>query len=201
MDKLYQKGKNWVLESHLNSSLVQALKDCVNSSLDSLYENTYSAAIRGQNSVQYWIYDYEAHPMFFNEEFDNLMQKLKTHTEDILIQYKLIEKKPLTFESVWTIIGNEGSYCTIHDHPNILGVSVVLYLQVPQITTKNPLEQTRGQIYFVLDSDTPNEDLDSRVVHITPDIGKILIFPNWILHGTYPQVKGIRQTLNTNLFI
>lgn len=201
MNNLYQKGQNWVLESYLDGSLVNTLKNSVNNHLDSLYENTHSSAVQGQNSTQYWIYDYKMHPNFFNEEFGNAMQSLKTYAKDILFDKGLIEDRPLNFESVWSIIGDEYSYCGIHDHPNILGVSVVLYLQVPPNVSDNHLDQTRGQIYFVLDSDSRDEDFDKRVIHITPDVGKLLIFPNWLLHGTYPQTKGIRQTLNTNLFI
>ena len=33
-------------------------------------------------------------------------------------------------------------------------------------------------------------------LHINPEVGKLLIFPDWILHGTYPQTKGIRQSFN-----
>jgi len=201
MDNLYQNGKNWVLESYLDTSLVLTLKNSLNDHLESLYENTHSSAVQGKNSNQYWIYDYKMHPNFFNQEFGNAMENLKSYAENILSEQKLIEKKSLTFESVWSIIGDEYSYCGIHDHPNIYGVSVVLYLQVPPNVSNNHLDQTRGQIYFVLDSDSRDKDFDKRVIHITPDVGKILIFPNWLLHGTYPQVRGTRQTLNTNLFI
>ena len=201
MNNLYQNGKNWVLESYLDDSLVKKLKESVNSNFESLYENTKSSAIQGQNSVQYWIYDHKMKPMFFDETFKTSMHDLKTYAEDILIKQKLIENSSLKFESIWTIIGNENSYCTIHDHQNILGISVVLYLQVPPNTLDNYLDKSRGQIYFVLDSNTPTKDFGSRVIHINPDIGKILMFPNWLLHGTYPQIEGIRQTLNTNFFI
>jgi hypothetical protein len=199
MHKLYQRQKNWILESHLDNCLVESLKNSINIHLDSLYENTYSSAVKGENSTQYWIYDHQVHPIFFNKEFESSMYKLKDYAQSILIEHNLIQQPSLKFESVWSIIGNENSYCEIHDHPNICGVSVVLYLQIPENKSENHLEQNKGQIYFVLDSDS-TEDFDSRVVHITPSVGKILIFPNWLLHGTYPQVKGIRQTLNTNLF-
>ena len=54
-------------------------------------------------------------------------------------------------ESIWTIIGDEHSYCMIHDHTNISGISVVLYLQVPPIDPDDYYDKSRGQIYFVLD--------------------------------------------------
>jgi hypothetical protein len=37
---------------------------------ESLYENTKSSAIQGQNSVQYWIYDHKMKPMFFEVDIE-----------------------------------------------------------------------------------------------------------------------------------
>lgn len=201
MNNLYRKGKNWILESYLDQSTVNVLRNSVNNNLENLYENTYNSAIQGENSIQYWIYDYKIHPVFFNKDFESSINELKSHVNNVLIENKLLENPSLRFESIWSIIGDENSYCGIHDHPNINGLSAVLYLQVPENKSENHLNQSRGQIYFVLDSDSLNDKFDSRVVHITPDVGKLLVFPNWVLHGTYPQIKGVRQTLNTNLFI
>jgi hypothetical protein len=39
---------------------------------------------------------------------------------------------------------------------------------------------------------------NSKIIHINPEVGKLLIFPDWIIHGTYPQTKGIRQTFNVD---
>ena len=34
-----------------------------------------------------------------------------------------------------------------------------------------------------------------------PKVGDILIFPNWVYHGTEPQAIGLRQTLNLDFEI
>lgn len=35
-----------------------------------------------------------------------------------------------------------------------------------------------------------------KLIDINPEVGKLLIFPSWIIHGTCPQTKGTRQTFN-----
>ena len=198
-ESVYRKNKNWIIESELESGFVEKLKKCVNSNLNILYENTYSSAVQGKNSTQYWIYDHQEHPKFFNEEFKSLILDIKSNVKTTLSKYDFINLTKFDLESIWTIVGGENSYCMIHDHTNISGISIVLYLQVPSIDPDDYFDKSRGQIYFVLDSDSL-DDFKSRVVNITPTCGKILIFPNWLLHGTYPQMKGPRQTLNINLF-
>ncbi len=199
-ESLHKKNKNWIIEYELDNIFVKKIKECVNTNLDVLYENTYSSAIQGKNSTQYWIYDHQEHPKFFNDEFKDLLSDLKDSVKNTISKYDFINLTKFDLESIWTIIGEENSYCMIHDHTNISGISIVLYLQVPPICPDDYFDKSRGQIYFVLDSDSL-DDVESRVVNITPTLGKILIFPNWLLHGTYPQMKGSRQTLNINLFV
>lgn len=199
--QFYQKGINWIIESYLDKDSVEQLKKEINSNLDLLHKNTYSSALQGKNSTQYWIYDHQVHPKFFNQKFTELMYHLKDGVNDALVSYNLTKNTSIKFESAWSIIGDKNTYCRIHNHPNIDGVSSVLYLQVPEVVKEEDLNSPQGQIYFVLNSDNSTDDLDSQVIHITPEVGKLLIFPNWLLHGTYPQMEGARQTLNTNLFI
>lgn len=201
MENFYKKGKNWVIETYLDDSLLKSLTKELDKNIESVPINTEYSPIQGQNSVQHWIYDKKSGKKFFNEEFESLMNKLKDYSKELMIKYDIVGESSVEFDGVWSIIGGENSYCQIHDHPNINGVSVVLYLRVPQHNSDHFLDQTRGQIYFVLDCETATEDFSSKVVEINPDVGKILIFPNWMLHGTYPQLDGIRQTLNTNLSI
>ncbi len=102
----------------------------------------------------------------------------------------------ITANRAWTVIGEEGSYHTIHDHgPN--SVCSVTYIEVPE---QNKNDDKAGQIYFVLQSDPyhPLAPVKHKVLHVAPKPGMIVIFPSWILHGVYPQGQGIRQTLNVD---
>ena len=199
MSTLYQNKDNWVLETYFDPTVTNSLKEIVNSNRDCLYENTESSAVRGLNSIQYWIYHHKMQPKFFDKTFEDGIKKLKEHVKSNLLQHNVIKDESLDYEGIWSIIGNEGSYCMIHDHTNISGISAVLYLQTPGYDPQHHLEDAQGQIYFVLNSDN-SEDFESKVCHILPDVGKVLIFPNWLLHGTHPQAKGDRQTLNINFF-
>ena len=95
------------------------------------------------------------------------------------------------------MIGEEGSYHTIHNHAGgrMDGISVVLYLNVPE----SKHNDDSNSIFLVLHTDPSSNFITQgcpSLYHIKPEVGKVLIFPHHIPHGTYPQTKGIRQTFN-----
>ena len=112
-----------------------------------------------------------------------------------VIKNCLIKSKIISFDneikniSKWTVIGEEGSYHVTHKH-NLLNsnvksaISTVTYLKVPEKLNNDP----SGKFYAFLRS--------NELITISPKVGDIFIFPVWIYHGTYPQSKGTRQTLN-----
>ena len=57
----------------------------------------------------------------------------------------------------------------------------VLFLDTSGISTPN------GDFYAILNND---------VYQYSPQKGDLLIFTSDVCHGTYPQVKGLRHTLN-----
>jgi hypothetical protein len=67
-----------------------------------------------------------------------------------------------------------------------------MYLSSPP---KNPYDEKlldMGNFYYFLNK---RENL-LLFNSIYPKTNDFFIFPSWIWHGSYPQVKGIRQTLN-----
>lgn len=88
----------------------------------------------------------------------------------------------VTAVSAWTVLGEEGGYHTCHKHNDNDDISTVLYLSVPEETNDK-----QGAIYFFAEN--------NLTVHV-PKAGELLIFPVTMHHGTYPQGKGLRQTLN-----
>ena len=99
--------------------------------------------------------------------------------------------------TAWTVIGEEGSYHRIHQHSAGVmdGISVVSYLNVPDS------EDNSNSIFLVFHADPSSYFISQGCPsyhHIKPEVGKVLIFPWNIPHGTYPQTKGIRQTFNVD---
>tara|TARA_R100001463_G_scaffold21796_1_gene52365 strand:+ start:52 stop:528 length:477 start_codon:yes stop_codon:yes gene_type:complete len=115
---------------------------------------------------------------FFLDDFS----KLEKISNDI--QFFL--NKKLKLIRAWTVYGRKGSYHTIHRHneKHYPHLATVIYLKVPK---KEP-----GDFTYIL-----NEGYD----FITPKEGDIFIFPIHIIHGTYPQGEGLRQTLNLDFEI
>ena len=113
-ESVYRKNKNWIIESELESGFVEKLKKCVNSNLNILYENTYSSAVQGKNSTQYWIYDHQEHPKFFNEEFKSLILDIESNVKTTLSKYDFINLTKFDLESIWTIVGGENKIGRAH---------------------------------------------------------------------------------------
>jgi|TARA_R100000081_G_C4752883_1_gene135397 hypothetical protein len=101
---------------------------------------------------------------------------------DIIPMYEAIMERKLRLRNAWTVYGQEGSYHLIHRHHFSADfICTVLFLDTSGISTPN------GDFYAVLNND---------VYQYSPQKGDLLIFSSDVCHGTYPQVKGLRHTLN-----
>lgn len=94
--------------------------------------------------------------------------------------------------SAWTVYGYEGLHHRLHNH---------IYpphsdAQTPDYTCLIYLNLPEGDLgdFFYLD-----KDLQEHIIE--PDLNKAFFFQSSIFHGTYPQGKGLRQTLNIEFLI
>lgn len=105
--------------------------------------------------------------------------------------YKNFNKSyKLKLLSAWTVLGKENGYHTMHRH-NVKEknhISSILYLNVPK--------KLFGNFYCVF-----NKNNEINYFEHVPKKGNLIIFPVWIFHGTYPQGKGLRHTLNLDFEI
>jgi hypothetical protein len=114
------------------------------------------------------------------EDYHLLAKKDEMH--DIISLYETIVGTKLDLQNAWTVYGQEGTYHTIHRHakkPDF--ICTVLFLDTTGVSTPN------GDFYAVL---------NNEVYQFSPRKGDMLIFSSDVCHGTYPQVKGLRHTLN-----
>jgi len=119
------------------------------------------------NGLQYQLYNKK-----------NEIKPISDSVKDIIENIFLVE---VELCSCWTIYGKEGTYHTIHNHNNNDDIATVLYLE----TTKESFPH--GSFYFVH---------ENNVYSRNPKPGDLYIFPVTLLHGVYPQGRGLRQTLN-----
>ena len=191
------QGLNWLITDQVSD--LEPMKKVV-SDVTKEDWSAYTTA-KGPNSRQHYLINPSWMPSQMHREpkgWSDLKSWYETTVQKLLIHHGLLpgQWSGITANRAWTVIGEEGSYHTIHDHgPN--AVCSVTYLEVPERSKDN---DKAGQIYFVLQSDPyhPLTPVKHKVVHITPKPGMIVIFPSWILHGVYPQGPGIRQTLNVD---
>ena len=210
MSQIFRQGLNWIIIDHISN--LDFTDEVINSVSQKDYSDYTSA--KGPKSKQHYIMNPSWMPMANFEEpsgWPKLREKYTQIVQREIVNYGLMPMnwRELHACSAWTVIGEEGSYHTIHEH-GPMNISTVTYLKVPQQkrtledlqnltpSTTPPVEATAGQIYFVMDG-APYNPLSTphyRLFHITPQEGMIVIFPSWMLHGVYPQGPGIRQTLN-----
>jgi hypothetical protein len=125
--------------------------------------------------------------------------------------------KKVEIDETWSVHSYDGDYNPIHDHgtKTLMGISTTAWTKVPsQIGAKatansptyslyNKSGHSDGCIAFqygrvsVIDSErlTPAQSFV-----MTPEVGKLLIFPSWLQHMVYPfKGEGERRTIASNL--
>ena len=118
----------------------------------------------------------------------------------------------------WTVHSFSGDYNPLHDHGVMTpaGLSMILYLQVPECISSLPDPDDNGGSTWLNDSsggvdgftyfiwDNRNQDMIRRLYppaeeYFKPKSGSLLIFPNWLKHAVMPFYgEGERRTLAAN---
>jgi hypothetical protein len=131
-------------------------------------------------------------PLIYSYNLVDFSKELKDASELVihLAKEAMIESKILTgdfdleFDDSWTVYGYKGAYHRMHHHiKDFNGISTVLYLAMSEHTEHHEC----GSFYAVLDGECPR---------YKTNYGDLIIFPSHLPHGTYPQGRGLRQTLN-----
>ena len=114
-----------------------------------------------------------------------------------LFDEKTKEDIDLNQHNAWSMIGEENSYHTMHCHNegSFDGISTLVYLEVPGTNIEDEPENNLFLATYVGPKNSYYYE-NTPTLDINPEVGKLLIFPDWLPHGTYPQTKGIRQTFN-----
>ena len=184
--------EDWFIKTNITQ--VSKTKKVVNDAIKNLEENDLKQlSTRGSQSKQY-----DLKELFLNDDkfqfiLENCSNKITEEFE------KRNGTDPLiTLNNAWTVIGNVGSFHAMHAHKNKPQniISTVTYLSVPPKDHNDEKLMDLGDFYYILNK-------DNRLLYYShyPQTNDFFIFPCWIWHGSYPQVKGIRQTLNIDFNI
>ena len=129
---------------------------------------------------------------------------------------RLKGNKQVQIDETWSAHSYDGDYNPIHDHgtKTLMGISTTAWTKVPsQIGNVNAQSPTYslynesghsdGCIAFqygqvsVIDSDRLKP---AQSFVMTPEVGKLLLFPSWLQHMVYPfKGEGERRTIASNL--
>ena len=124
--------------------------------------------------------------------------------------------KQVQIDETWSVHSYDGDYNPIHDHgtKTLMGISTTAWTKVPpQIGNVNAQSPTYslynesghsdGCIAFqygqvsVIDSERLKP---AQSFVMTPEVGKLLVFPSWLQHMVYPfKGEGERRTIASNL--
>lgn len=149
-------------------------------------------SIRGGQQVQLL-------PNQFNLNIDVLKNYIEQQCQeyiDRLMQInsrsELLQVKPMLV-SAWTIKQEPGHYQTLHAHE--AHISGNIYIETPSL--KENSMNTDGCLEFKLPMvKTPGRFIFTDTWRVTPEVGKMVIFPSYLPHTVYPwQGEGNRISL------
>ena len=199
--KIYKNYNNWVIEDQLNEELIKKINNLINENLSSLLKLKDGYSTTGKNAEQYWLIKHDQF-YFKNKNFEDIKIEYKSQIlnklkKSNILNQKIQENISLENKDCWSVIGEENSYHTPHFHNNgnFDGISTITYLKVPQTNVE---DEPENNLFLLMNVDANNNFYykNHKIIDINPVVGKLLIFPDWITHGTCPQSKGIRQTFN-----
>jgi|TARA_R100000426_G_scaffold35833_1_gene28734 hypothetical protein len=114
----------------------------------------------------------------------------------------------------WSVNSFSGDYNPIHDHgcmvPAVTGLSFVLWTKIPENMRNQSAENMKsasgmldGCINFVngpMSQIGEHEFRPSKVLSVSPQVGKFVIFPHWLNHLVYPfSCEGERRSISGNV--
>ena len=199
--KIYENGRNWVIEDQLNEKLVEKINNLIDENLNNLLKLKKGYSTTGKNAEQYWLIKnndfYFKNKTFEDTKIEYKSQILNRLKKSNLLDEKIQDNISIENKNCWSVIGEENSYHTPHFHNNgnFDGISTITYLKVPQTNVE---DEPENNLFLLINADANNKFYykNHKIIDINPVVGKLLIFPDWITHGTCPQSKGIRQTFN-----
>ena len=129
----------------------------------------------------------------------NLSKELNKNIKKYLTNSGLNKIKEIKIINVWVVRQFKNEYNPIHYHEGQL--SGVGYLRIPKKMTQNNMVKnkkikTNGTIDFI---NGQKNFLSKSIYNLNPKVGDLMIFPNYLMHSTYPfNVEGERRSFSFN---
>lgn len=187
-------NKNWIVETTLDLNPYKSL--LLDDTIKDIENNTKNKSTSG-DSEQYDI---------FNKLQEQPLQELKeyivNHVKNSLVETRFImSDENLHLEAAWIVVGKPYGYHKLHCHrylqdPKTPNIASVVYLEMEPEEPIRAEDDRDGYFYYAVP-----ENNDIVYGAIKPIVNKMILFPTWIWHGSYPQKKGRRTSLNLDFSI
>ena len=129
----------------------------------------------------------------------SLSKELIKNIKNYLKASEIEKIKEIKIINLWVVKQLKNEYNPIHYHNGQL--SGVGYLKIPKNmnqnkTIKNKKVRTNGTIDFI---NGQRSFLSKSIYNLNPKVGDLMIFPNYLMHSTYPfNVEGERRSFSFN---
>jgi len=129
----------------------------------------------------------------------HLSKELIKCIKEYLKKSEVDKIKEIKIINVWVVKQFKNEYNPIHYHNG--QISGVGYLKIPKnmnrnIKVKNKKIKTNGTIDFI---NGQKNFLSKSIYNLNPKVRDLLIFPNYLMHSTYPfNVEGERRSFSFN---
>ena len=139
--------------------------------------------------------------VLFSKNFvkKHIYKDLKILIKKFLIKENINKIKDIKILNFWVVRQFKGEYNPIHYHQG--DISGVGYIKIPKFIfsnkkLKHKKELTNGTIDFI---NGQKAFLSNCIYNIKPEVGKIIFFPNYLMHTVYPfNVEGERRSFSFN---
>ena len=139
--------------------------------------------------------------VLFSNDFvkKHIHQDLIRLIKKFLIKENIKKIKDIKILNFWVVRQFKGEYNPIHYHQG--DISGVGYIKIPKFIFSNRKVKykknlTNGTIDFI---NGQKAFLSNCIHNIKPEVGKLIIFPNYLMHTVYPfNVEGERRSFSFN---
>ena len=205
------------INSYIDNTLIPSDKNFGKVKGNAELSNSYSNLLVGQIRQDKKSAQLDCKVLEDTEDAKLLKSTLDSTSQEYLRQIGHGNSVPDVFEA-WSVHSYSGDYNPLHDHGVITagGLSMILYLKVPECISKLPdpddqqgniwLKDSTGNVdgftYFIWEQ--RNQEMLRKLYPISeeyfkPKEGSLLIFPNWLKHAVMPFYgEGERRTLAAN---
>tara|TARA_R100000149_G_C5828302_1_gene104849 strand:- start:31 stop:753 length:723 start_codon:yes stop_codon:yes gene_type:complete len=207
----------YVLETKMPDKIINNLNDYMDEYRENKNRQSMSSELVGQiHKGEQLLLDHNEPRMI---DYNNFVTMLSAeYIKQYIATGNPIDcPKKVEIKETWSVHSYDGDYNPMHDHntQSIMGISTTAWTKVPSQIGADALANTDS---YSLYNESGHSDgcitfqygrvstfdtkrlVPAQSFVMTPEVGKLLIFPSWLQHMVYPfKGEGERRTIASNL--